>query len=180
MAAQKDTFDKIQAIASTASLAIIPIVIAVMGWKIQSTLSEQSVKKDYVQIATNILSDPKTARETDLRGWALDVLAKNSPVPFKPSLRDKIIAGKTLADFAWTYPSRSVKPPAKLMEAPKELLDFSPDNLQENAKRSKENLEQLKGLQEWVKDNAMKNGGWAGVALNLGLEEENKASRSSK
>lgn len=169
--------DKTHTVASILSLVLIPTAIAVVGWWIQSSLSEQSVKKDYVQIAVGILSDQRTADDSDLRSWATEVLSKNSPVPFKPTLRDKFIAGKTLTDFAWVYPVITPKPPAKLMEPPQELLEPLPENSLENAKRSKENAERLKNLQEWIKNGDKNKAGWRGVAKNLGLDDEFKASR---
>lgn len=150
---EKETLDKAHSLASTISLIVIPVVIAIVGYSIQASISEQNIKKDYVQIAISILADPKTPRETDLRNWAVDVLSKNSPVPFTPKLKEKIAQGSSpfvLWANETSFGPQLIEPPAKLMEPPNKLLLPYEKNLTENEKAALENAEKLKNLQAWI------------------------------
>jgi hypothetical protein len=53
----------------------IPAVLGVGGWIIQGTVSQQTVSKDYVLLATDILKTKREAGEDGaLRKWAVDLL----------------------------------------------------------------------------------------------------------
>jgi hypothetical protein len=131
---------KTHTVAAIISLIGIPIVIAIVGWWLQASLTSESLKKDYVQIAIGILADSNTKNEYELRQWAANVLSKNSPVPFSNKLKNEIVIGKTLSMFAWSaYP-----------EAPKDLM-IPP------AKFNTDEAVRLKNLQNWVKEQHIKN-----------------------
>ena len=57
-------------------------MLAIGGWNIQKTITQQSVSKDYVQIAVSILTQPKSNNPDQelIRYWAVDLLNENSPV----------------------------------------------------------------------------------------------------
>jgi WD40 repeat protein len=90
----KDALATIESIAKSLSLIAIPIVVAVGGWFIQRSLSDQSIKKDYVNIAVSILQ--KTEKETgpELREWAADLLNDNSPTKFSPQTLAQLKSGE--------------------------------------------------------------------------------------
>lgn len=154
----QETLNKLISGATIISLLLVPIVVACIGYKIQSSISNESIKKDYVQMAIQILAEePQNGDHQDLRKWAIDILAKNSPVPFTAALKKQLSThpwlGATLREFAgnteYTPQSRPM-PPSDLMNPPKSLLDPNNENLEENIKISKENALRLKELQGWL------------------------------
>ena len=64
-----------------------------MGYKVQTTIAQQGLNKDYVQVAVSILREPVTDKNRDLRGWALAVMDKTAPVPLSPELREGLASG---------------------------------------------------------------------------------------
>lgn len=80
----KDGLDKAKDIAQIVSLIAIPLVVAVLGMSIQSTLKNNEIRRDYVQIAVGILSAPDV--DSEIREWATQVLQENSPTPFGNSV----------------------------------------------------------------------------------------------
>ena len=87
-------------------VAAIPIVIAVTGYFLQKSNSEESIKKDYVQIAINVLSQKETISDIEIRNelgqWAIKVLSKNSPIEFSESLERNLLESKAAAVFSST------------------------------------------------------------------------------
>lgn len=66
---EKHTLGKWQAIASIISSLAIPVVLAAIGYIVQTTVSSDGLKKDYVQIATNILKEEPSQQNIELRAW---------------------------------------------------------------------------------------------------------------
>ncbi|MDZ7922471.1 MAG: hypothetical protein U5M23_00105 [Marinagarivorans sp.] len=75
-----NTLKKYQAISSIASYIAIPLIIAAIGFVLQSRLGDDGLNKDYVSIAVGILKNNPSAQEPDLRKWAVAVLDKHSPI----------------------------------------------------------------------------------------------------
>ena len=59
--------DELKTRVSIFSTIATPIVIAIVGWWIQSSISQDGLKKDYVQIAINILNSPESNKNVELR-----------------------------------------------------------------------------------------------------------------
>ena len=57
------------------------VLLASVGILIDSTLKQQEIRVEYVQIAISILSEEPTDELQPLRAWAVDVLQEYSPVP---------------------------------------------------------------------------------------------------
>jgi hypothetical protein len=76
---QKDGWDKFKIIA----VLILPIVIGVCGYFINSTLKQREIKVRYVEIAVNILREKPRQETNALRDWAVDVLSSYSPIPLR-------------------------------------------------------------------------------------------------
>jgi hypothetical protein len=155
---QQDTLTKLQSIASIISSLAIPVVLAVFGWFVQAGISNDGIKKDYVQIAIGIIKDVDKNKDPELRAWALDILEKNSPVPFSNSLRSKLRDG-ALVIFAPcppfpTPPEFLMKPPLVTPQIPKGPV-ISEKQLNEYAHESylnaKTNEVTLTHLQKWAK-----------------------------
>jgi hypothetical protein len=89
-------------IAKTVSIALIPVVLAVGGWIIQARLADQTVRRDYVQLAVTILKDPPTQDNGDMREWAAKLLANESPVPFSATTISNLKEGKVALPASFT------------------------------------------------------------------------------
>jgi|SRR6185436_11586428 len=88
---------KWESILNVVSIAVIPIVIAVVGWWLQSSLQDQSIKRDYVQLAVSILKENDTTKQNmDLRSWAVKLLNENSPVKLDASVQQQLKSGEIL------------------------------------------------------------------------------------
>lgn len=154
----QETLGKLTSVTTIFSLFAVPIVVAIIGSKIQSSISTESIKKDYVQMAIQILAEePKNGDHEAVRKWAIDILAKNSPVPFTAALKKQLTTnpwlGLTLKEFAgsgeYTPHSQSM-PPSNLMKSPQSLQEPNNKNLEENIRISRENAMRLKELQGWI------------------------------
>ena len=84
-------FDRVEQVAKSLSIIAIPIVLGVGGWIIQSAVSEQSVNKDYVQLAVSILTE---SEDPSLRGWAVKLLNDKSSVKFDGEVAQQLLAGE--------------------------------------------------------------------------------------
>jgi len=155
MKSQRDTLGKIQVVTNILAAIAIPLLIAIFGWKVQSEISNQSVNKDYVKMALDILNDKQQNNDRELRRWAIDILDKNSPIPFSEKMREKIEVGDLLiARFAIP------KPPKSLMSDPKKLVPLPDDakgtshelllNVVKNYNICHQNALQLEYLQNWA------------------------------
>lgn len=87
---QNENLEKLKLWVQIISSAAIPLVIALMGWLIQSTLSEAGLKKDYVQMAITVLKETPNKENEELRQWALSIVDKNAPVPIPTKLRGQL------------------------------------------------------------------------------------------
>lgn len=76
------------------SLIAIPIVLAVIGAVIQTTLSRSSVNRDYVQLAVSVLTADKSKTPQELRDWAVDLLDENSPTKFSKEVAARLKGGE--------------------------------------------------------------------------------------
>lgn len=144
----QENLNKWTSIATILSLVAVPIVIGVYGSKIQSSIANEGIKKDYVQMAIKILSEePHNNENEDLRKWSIDIVEANSPIKFSSALKAK------LETRSWLMPNLiNIKhfPPKELMESPIPLLRPIKKNSEENFKRSIENANKLQELQKWL------------------------------
>jgi hypothetical protein len=106
--------DTVERISRTASIAAIPIVLAVGGWVIQRQLQNQTLSRDYVQLALTILQNPDQSKvPPELREWAVDLLNDNSPTKLNQTAVDRLKSGAvSLAPFKFV-PSSALTPTLK-------------------------------------------------------------------
>jgi hypothetical protein len=100
---QDVSLERAKNIATIFSAIAIPIVLTIAGYLIQRQLADDSLKKDYVGIATGILKENPANQEPELRTWAVKVLDENSPVPFSKKAKESLFSG-TGAGPAWIGP----------------------------------------------------------------------------
>jgi hypothetical protein len=86
-----DGWDVAESITKILSLLAIPVVIAIIGGSIQSSLARRTVSQQYVQLAVSILTS-KEAHE-DLRRWAVDLLNDNSPTKLSLNVQEQLRTG---------------------------------------------------------------------------------------
>lgn len=92
-----DKWRNIERVSKVISIAAIPVVLAVVGWVIQADLQNQTVSRDYVQLAVSVLRDPdKEKVPPELRDWAVDLLNENSPTKFSAEVTRKLKSGETI------------------------------------------------------------------------------------
>jgi hypothetical protein len=93
-ASKKDTWEVLESISKIIAALGIPVVLGVGGWIIQGTVSQQTVSKDYVLLATDILKTKREAGEDGgLRKWAVDLLNRTSPVQLDEATAQQLIKG---------------------------------------------------------------------------------------
>lgn len=154
------TLSRVQAWATICAAVVIPLVVAFFGWQIQSRLSDDSLKKDYVRMAIEILANPQTKDNESLRMWATQILEKNSPVPFTTAVRDDFLKGGLV--YVPVIPPSLLKSP--LMEGPKpwKYIDKKDpitngdllENYFENKAMFEQNAIMLQYLQQVLRDMA--------------------------
>jgi WD domain, G-beta repeat/WD40-like Beta Propeller Repeat len=89
-----DKWDQFEKAARILSLIAIPVVLAIVGWFVQNSLSGRSVGQEYVKLALDILKEPKDKIEPSLRDWAVDLLNENSPTKFSAQVVQALKEGQ--------------------------------------------------------------------------------------
>jgi len=110
------SLSRLQAWSTICAAVVVPLVVAFFGWQIQSHLSSNSLKKDYVGMAIQILAAPDNKENKALRTWATQILEQNSPIPFTPAVRDSFLEGK----FVIMSPIPKNLLASSMMQAPKQ------------------------------------------------------------
>jgi hypothetical protein len=156
---EKDWLYKLESWSKIVSSLAIPLVLAVVGWRVQSSVASEGIKKDYVNMAIAILKDGKVV-DSDLRVWAMNIVEKNAPETLSKSLQTKIVAGalQSVPSITWMNPPETLmKPPAAPERIPIEKINAG--NITDrdlaigwaNAYRdAKINEITLKYLQKWI------------------------------
>lgn len=91
----KSLWDTIEGAARTLSIIAIPVVLAIGGWIIQKRLQDQSISRDYVQLAVSILKEPEGGKiKPEMRAWAVQLLNDNSPTKLTPAVEDQLKNGE--------------------------------------------------------------------------------------
>ena len=100
-------WEAIERVSKTLSIAAIPIVLAVGGWVLQERLQDQTVSRDYVQLAVTILKEPNSSK--DMKSWAVLLLNAHSATKFTPEKSKSLSEGtiQLRASFA-IAPSNNV------------------------------------------------------------------------
>ena len=73
----KDIWDKWKIV----STILIPVVLGVAGYFINSSIKEKEIKLKYIEIAVGILQENPSEDKRGLRLWAIDILQKHALIP---------------------------------------------------------------------------------------------------
>lgn len=114
---------RLQAYSTIAASIAVPILIAFFGWMLQSQSASESVRKDYVQMAVNILSREVDDEDAELREWAAKLLEESSPVPFPRQLRSNLASGTV----SIVSPVPDFLLDSELMQPPEQTLELAND-----------------------------------------------------
>jgi len=79
----KDKWDKAEIVAKILGAVLLPVITICIAYMLNASIQERSARVRMVELAVEILkSDPRAATNANyMRGWAVDVLQKNSEVP---------------------------------------------------------------------------------------------------
>lgn len=98
---QKDAWDKVAAASALIASLLVPIAAIVVGNNYAQSLKDSENNIKYLEIAISVLrSEPKDEAE-ELRNWAVDVLAKHSPVPLSPIAQTGLKTHRAPPGFGW-------------------------------------------------------------------------------
>ena len=99
-----DALDTAEKLSKVFSLAAVPLVLGVGGWLIQRQLQDQSIRRDYVQLALTLLQNPDIAKVPPaIREWAVDLLNENSPTKLNAQAIESLKSGSvTLPSFSFS------------------------------------------------------------------------------
>jgi hypothetical protein len=107
-APKRNIFENIESICKGFGMLLVPIAIAGFGWMIQSSIAQQSVSKDYVNLAIQILQKPENAtKDPGLKRWAVALLNKTAPVELDQSTGDRLASGELSLTEATEDPFRT-------------------------------------------------------------------------
>jgi len=147
----------VQVYANIIGVIAVPILIAFFGWLIQWRLANQSVQRDYLQMAVQILSSKNRKSGDEVSLWAVDILQKYSPVPFSPKLKSDFVEGKVI--FYQPFSKGMLN--SLLMQPPKPWILFHGktngellDNYLKNRLACENNAAILQNLQSFIRDTA--------------------------
>jgi hypothetical protein len=103
--------DAAERISRVVSIAAIPVVLAVGGWIIQRQFQNQTVSRDYVQLAVTILQNPDRSKvPPELREWAVDLLNDNSPTKLNAKALASLKSGTVTLPSLNFIPSSALTP----------------------------------------------------------------------
>ncbi|WBL75309.1 hypothetical protein I3J27_19870 [Bradyrhizobium xenonodulans] len=117
--------DAIERISRLASIAAIPIVLAVGGWIIQRQLQSQTISRDYVQLALTILQNPDQSKvPPELREWAVDLLNDNSPTKLNEKAMANLKSGTVILPSSFNFVASKALTPELKSELERSLTSF--------------------------------------------------------
>lgn len=76
-----ELMETIEQLAKIFSLLGIPVVTALLGFKIKDILSKRGTEQEYVRLAISILTEKARGVPPELTDWAWDLLSDNAPTP---------------------------------------------------------------------------------------------------
>ncbi len=85
----KLTLERAKALSVIVATLFVPIVVAWIGTSATSTWDDQ-VKLRYLELAIEVLKEPPTQSNVDLRAWAMEVLSESSPTRMDSKTLDNL------------------------------------------------------------------------------------------
>jgi hypothetical protein len=88
---QTSNWEKVKILATTASIIIIPVVIAITGNMFSKSMKEKEIQSKFVELSLEILQEQPTDENRNIREWATDVINEYSGVKLKSSATKDLI-----------------------------------------------------------------------------------------
>jgi len=82
LATEQSMLQKAQAVATILAALAIPLILASTGYYVQKNIADDSLKKDYLNMALEILRSGGENTDPEIKAWATNVVTEFSPVPF--------------------------------------------------------------------------------------------------
>jgi hypothetical protein len=105
--AKKDFWDKLDIFLKGLAAVVIPLVLAYIGWIVQSAITTQNTGKDYIGISLGILEQKDLTEDLKknegLRKWAVGLLKYYSPVTLDEKTAAELISGSATIPAVRTY-----------------------------------------------------------------------------
>ena len=70
---------------------LVPITIAISTYLYTTSVNQNNVNQKYIEIAINILKDPPSQKNEDLRKWAIKIINKYSEIKLDKKLKQSLI-----------------------------------------------------------------------------------------
>jgi hypothetical protein len=89
----KVDWEKVKIKAQVFSWVAIPLIIALSGYFIQTAIKEREIRIRYVELAINILREPRETSKNEndaLRSWAIEVLSRYSPIELNEDIKREL------------------------------------------------------------------------------------------
>lgn len=83
-------WEKVKIAAHIAASVFIPLVIALSGYWVSTAIKERETQARYVELAIGVLTKKPEDQSKELRGWAITVLDRFSPVPIPDAMRNEL------------------------------------------------------------------------------------------
>jgi len=120
---KKDVLEILESVSKIVAAVAIPVVLLFGTWLVQDSQTKQSVSKDYVNMALNLLlKKPENDQERELRDWAVDLLNDNAPTKLPAKIKADLKSGtlnfSKLVGFGLKTPHRfgfAVSPDSKYL-----------------------------------------------------------------
>lgn len=96
MSEPKDQWDKLKVMSGLLASLLVPVVIAFVGNEYSSALKESENRLRYTELAIEILNEPPTGTNKNIRGWAIDVVNKYSGVPIDEQTKKEMLESPIL------------------------------------------------------------------------------------
>jgi hypothetical protein len=77
----RDRIHIIEVLAKILASIAIPIVLAISGYIIDSTIKEKELGLKYVEVAVGILKSKPNSETNALREWAISIIQRHSSIP---------------------------------------------------------------------------------------------------
>jgi hypothetical protein len=89
----KDSWDKAEILAKILGAVLLPVVTICIAYMLNASIQDRSARVRMVELAVEILkSDPKASTNANyMRGWAVEVLQRNSEVPLPKDVTDTLM-----------------------------------------------------------------------------------------
>lgn len=88
---QSNNWEKLKVISTTASIVIIPLVIAFLGNLYSKSIKEKEIQGRFVELSLQILKDKPSEENKNIRKWAVDVINEYSGVKLEPDAKKDLI-----------------------------------------------------------------------------------------